>query len=162
MTRERGDKTRTMDKKWFKVISQDQFQRVRFALGERDYEDVSKILRTCKMTKERYYILCRDAIDMNEIPPLKLLLDSYPSFWTQELFDMIANYMMTVKSFSIANFVDEYIDNVNDYNKSIDDWNQHVRDKKNKVSISNENVEIETKTHFQKILTKIHNIFVKK
>lgn len=162
MTRERGDKTHTMDKKWFKVISQDQFQRVRFALSERDYEDVSKILRTCKMTKERYYILCRDAIDMNEIPPLKLLLDSYPSFWTQELFDMIANYMMTVKSFSIANFVDEYIDNVNDYNKSIDDWNQHVRDKKNKVSVSNENAETETKTHFQKILTKIYNIFVKK
>lgn len=156
-----GEKRTTTgeNKRWFKVISYDQFQRARYALIEKDFEELSKILKKVKMTKDNFYILCRDAINSNEILPLKTILDMYPSFWNQELFDMMTEYIMRVKSFKLASFLSLYIDKVNNYNKSIDDWNDHVRNKK--LKDQNVNSDSVKQNVFKKFISKIHNIFMK-
>lgn len=156
-----GAKRTTGDKRWFKVISTDQFQRIRFALAERDFEDFAKVLKTVKMTKEHFYTLCRDAIDSKEILPLKIVLDLYPSYWNQELFGMLTEYIVSVKAFKMASFIDDYIDKVNKYHNSINEWNAHVKNKK-LLAAQKENFQpAEKQSVFKKFFSKIHNIFKK-
>ena len=131
----------------YKAIVSDKIQQVRIALYNGDYGYAASILSNIKLTRKQFVLLCHECIEIRKTSALKILLEAYSIFWSQELFEDLAKFIVEMKSFEMISFLNNYIDRVNEYNRNINRWNEYVEEKNKNVN--------EKKSLFNKIIKKI-------
>lgn len=136
----------------YKVVSDNKIQQVKMALYEGDYGYMANILSHIKLNRKQFFLLCKECIEIRKISALKILLEAYSIFWSQELFDELVKYTVEEKYYEILSFLDGYIDRANEYNRKVNEWNDYVKKKQ-------ENREKGSKSRF---IQWIRNLFHKK
>lgn len=107
------EKQKMIKTKIYELLPMNEKTKILYALAEEDYSFMAKHLKNFKINENIFIEMCDVAISNNSINSLKILLDLYTPFHTQEVFDKLTEIISNKKAYNFSTFISQYIDDIN-------------------------------------------------